>query len=79
VRGVAFAPGGNALAAVREGGPIRAWDTASGKELAVLQSPFQEGHHPISLAFTPGGAVLASGGYRNIKLWDVTGLLPAPK
>ena len=52
-------------------GTVRLWDVATQTEVARL-----EGHttRVLSVAFSPGGALLASGGSYHggtIKLWDV--------
>ncbi len=54
VTSVAFAPDGKTLAAAYDGGEVRLWDTASGKELWTLPNPGGP------LAFSPDGKTLAA-------------------
>jgi WD40 repeat protein len=64
---VAFSPDGKAVASAAPGGDqtIRLWETATGKEL------WQTKGHALSLAFSPDGKVLASGGLdKRIHLLD---------
>jgi RNA polymerase sigma factor (sigma-70 family) len=78
VFGLAFSPDGKLLASaggeefVREGnkaGELRLWDPMTGREVAVLEGPTNT---VSSLAFTPDGKTLASGGFdRAVRLWDV--------
>src|SRR5207248_10368473 len=67
-----FSPNGKVLAS---GGMskdsddiIKLWDTATGKELHVIN----DNHESKSLAFSPNGQILASGNSNGtIKIWDV--------
>lgn len=66
---LAFSPNGKVLASGEVDKKIRLWDTAAGKQLAVL-----EGHtkQVAALAFSPDGATLHSAGYdATVRLWDV--------
>jgi WD40 repeat protein len=69
VKGVAFSPDGQWLAAGCLDGTIRLWDSQSGSELGRIAA------HPagvLCLAFAPGGRWLASGGQdRAVCLWDL--------
>jgi hypothetical protein len=67
-------PHGETIATSREAKSIRLWDVRTGRVVAVLE----ETSHVASLAFSPDGRTLASGGPSSIKLWDVkTGRLTA--
>ena len=66
---LAFSPNGKVLASGEVDKKIRLWDTATGKQLALL-----EGHarQVAALAFSPDGATLHSAGYdATVRLWDV--------
>jgi WD40 repeat protein len=69
---LALSPDGKLLATASHDKTLRVWDTAGGKELAVLK-----GHtsHVYSLALSPDGKTLASvGGWGDltVKIWDVS-------
>jgi WD40 repeat protein len=79
VNGVAFWPGGGALASVGHDGAVRLWDVATQRQLAEVRHDGQVRH----LAFSPDGGSLATTGAedRLVKLWDVSFLraLESPK
>ena len=68
IRGAKFSPDGTHLA-VHSSAGIQIWDVATRTAVASFSGPSS------SLAFSPDGAILASGSTRanepNIKLWDV--------
>lgn len=70
--GVAFAPEGDRVAAVsfgenHGGGLLHVWDVATGREVASISLL----DRPLSLAFAPGGAGVAIGGWDGtVNLWE---------
>ena len=69
VSGLAFSPDASKLASGSMDGTIRLWETASGRELAVLPGHLQE---TTDVAFSPDGQTLASlcqG--ESLKLWHL--------
>jgi RNA polymerase sigma factor (sigma-70 family) len=67
---LALSPDGRALASSGPSGPVCLWDTATGKERYRLEDPGTV----RSLAFSPGGSILAIGLESGIQLLDVTGM-----
>ena len=57
-----FAPDGNNLAVGYENGDIALWDMKTQQQIAVLDTPASA---PWTLAFSPDGQMLASGGYKD--------------
>jgi WD40 repeat protein len=81
---LAFSPDGKLLAngsgPVHHEGPgeVVVWDVGAGTQLVTLHVP-PKGHNLIqSVAFSPGGELLAAGCWDGtIRLWDVRALLKA--
>jgi WD40 repeat protein len=75
ITAIALSPSGATLASGEDGGRLKLWDVASGKNTSTLQD---EHSHTIvySLAFSPDGKTLASGAgeadhFGAVRLWDV--------
>jgi WD40 repeat protein len=65
----AFAPDGNQIATVGAGNSIRLWNLATGTEQARFPACEDS---IISLAYSPDGKLLASGGFKgDVFIWDV--------
>lgn len=69
VRGVKFSPNGKFLAStIRLSETIRVWDVHSGN---ILRSMSHPGDIVRSIAFSPGGKVLAAGSWdETVRIWD---------
>ena len=65
-----YSPDGLTLASSSYGNVIRLWDVNSGKLKSTLND------YAKTIAFSPDGLMLASGGDREIKLWDISGAKP---
>jgi WD40 repeat protein/serine/threonine protein kinase len=76
INALAFHPKeGTLLVTAGEDGSVRVWDWRIGKELRQLQPP--EGSRVRSVAFSPDGKLLATGGWeRKVHIWDSTGRNP---
>src|SRR5205807_1574697 len=63
VRALAFTPDGKAVATGGASGATRLWDAASGEQIRSFDAPAGQPRRPTlwSLAFAPGGKVLAGG------------------
>lgn len=80
---IAVSPGGN-VAICNRGSRLHAYDLTTGRWLGKLVDPLPElaalgaAHHDLcqSLALAPDGRTLASGGFREVKLWRAE--TPAP-
>ena len=74
-RAVAMSPDGARVASVGMDGRLRVWDAATGAELyAVEHGPLADGGLPISVAFSPNGALIATGGdgtySETVRVWE---------
>lgn len=68
VHSVAFSPEGGLIASASEDGTVRLWNTASGKQVKILDA---HKNGASSVAFSPDGQWLASGGSDyTVKLWQ---------
>src|SRR5260221_65120 len=58
---LAYHPTLSVLASGDADGMVRLWDTVTGSELGILQEAIDNDHGIGSLAFSPGGILLAAG------------------
>ena len=65
VHHVAFAPDGETLASASADGTVKLWDVGTGQLLTTLTD------NAWSIAFSPDGSLLATGGESTINLWGV--------
>ena len=68
INAIAFSLDGTQLAIATTNG-ITVSDTYTGKELALFPTPLDS---PVALAFSPDGHTLATGSFREIRLWNLT-------
>jgi WD40 repeat protein/serine/threonine protein kinase len=66
VQGVSFSPDSRNLACASLDGMVHVWETATGRN----QLRVRHGEDCTSVAFSPAGQFLASGGGRLVKVWD---------
>jgi WD40 repeat protein len=62
---VDFAPDGRTMASASTDGTVKIWDTGTGQLLTTLTDEAR------SVAFSPDGSLLATGGETTINLWEV--------
>lgn len=72
VNSVAFSPNGNVLATGTNTSAIKLWEIAAGREIRTLTEDRMNLDSPVtSLAFSGDGKLLASGGWNELRLWNV--------
>jgi WD40 repeat protein len=71
IRGVAFRPNSDHIAAISADGKVVFWEVATGRELSILDGVGKVGE---AIAFSPDGKKLAAGGGR-VKIWEVDEVL----
>lgn len=72
-----FSPDGQMLASVAGNGPVQLVDPSTG---TAITPPIQDGERIFSLAFSPDGTILATGGLTSARLWSTaTGKPVSPK
>ncbi len=69
INALAYSPDGKMIAIVGAGRAITLWDAATGKEIHPFPNISDQSD---SLAFSPNGKILATGGFAFCRLWDVT-------
>ncbi len=67
VKQISFSPNGERLASISNDGTVRLWDVATGQQLRSLAV----GGEGISVAFAPGGKLLAFSSGKAVRLWDL--------
>jgi WD40 repeat protein len=70
---MAFSRDGRLLA-IDDGGRVRLFDAASGREVATLDAGTDASAHFFCLAFSPDGTQLAAGRDHIVHLWDLRGI-----
>ncbi|MBN1221086.1 MAG: hypothetical protein JXM69_19345 [Anaerolineae bacterium] len=66
-----FSAGAKLLIATLDDWTVGLWDVAGGKHLRTIGQIFEMGRDGIkTLAISPDGTLLATGGYSEIKVWD---------
>lgn len=74
IRSIAMSPDGQHLITGAEDGTVRSW-TLQGNPITPA---FKAGNQVWSVAFSPDGNLLATGGDRSVRFWDRTGNEIAP-
>jgi WD40 repeat protein len=67
VRSAAFSPDGSRIVTASDDRTARIWDSASGKEIAVLRGD----EWPVnSAAFSPDGSRIVTASWETVRIWD---------